>query len=235
MRPSPTRAPRALAALAALALAAFPAAAQSGANDAGTFRVTVEGRAAGTEEFTIRESGSGSSAEVTATGRVQLQLPTGRLELTPRLRATGLNADPVSYQVDIGGDSPRKIVGTIGGGRFSAKIVSSAGEQLREYVASSGALVLDEGIAHHHFFLVRRGAGRVPVIIPRENRQVLATIASRGEESVDVGGTPARLFRWAVTLAGGEEHHVWVDALNRVVRVEIPARQYLAVRTELPR
>lgn len=234
MRSVPTRALRDTFALAALAAAA-PLAAQSGANDSGTFRVLVEGRPAGTEEFSIRESGSGSSAEVVATGRVSLQLPSGRLELTPRLRASGMGADPVAYQVDIGGDSPSKIVGTVGSGRFIAKIVSAAGEQLREYVASSGAVVLDEGIAHHHYFLVRRGARRVPVLIPRENRQVLATVASRGEEPVDINGTRLNLFHFVVTLAGGEEHHVWVDSLNRVLRVDIPSRQYQAVRTEVPR
>lgn len=232
---SPTTSTRALRAATALALLlASPLAAQSGASDAGSFRVFVEGRPVGTEEFSIRETGSGSSADIVATGRVSLQLPTGRLELVPRLRAAGLQADPVSYQVDIGGDSPSKIVGTVGGGRFSAKIVSPSGEQLREYVASSGAVVLDEGIAHHHFFLVRRGAGRVPVIIPRENRQVLATVTSRGEQPTEVNGTPVRLYHFVVALPG-EEHHVWVDALNRVVRVEIPSRQYLAVRTAMPR
>lgn len=217
------------------ALAAVPLGAQSGDTDAGTFRISVGGRPVGTEEFTIRQSGSGTAAETVATGRVTLQLPEGRLELTPRLRASGLRADPVSYQVDIGGDAPRRIVGTIGGGRVSAKIVSGAGEQLREYVASSGAVVLDEGIAHHHYFLARRGAGRVPVIVPRENRQVLATVTSRGEESTDINGAQVRLFRFVVQLASGEEHHVWTDALNRVVKVEIPQRSYLAVRTELPR
>ncbi len=218
-----------------LAALAAPLSAQSGDTDAGTFRISVGGRPVGTEEFAIRQSGSGAGAEVLATGRVALQLPEGALELTPRLRASGMGADPVSYQVDIGGTAPGRIVGTIGGGRVSAKIVSGAGEQLREYVASSGAVVLDEGIAHHHWFLARRGAGRVPVIVPRENRQVLATVTSRGEESTDVNGAQVRLFHFVVALPAGEEHHVWTDALNRVVKVEIPRRSYLAVRTEMPR
>jgi hypothetical protein len=225
----------ALAAFAALA-AASPLAAQSGPADQGTFRVSVGGREVGTEQFTIAQTGSGSGAVYLATGRVSLRLPTGSLELTPRLRATGIGADPVNYEVDVGGDSPRRIVGNIGGGRVSAKIVTASGEQLREYVASSGAIVLDEGVAHHYYFLAQRGhSGRVPVIIPRESRQVVATVTSRGEESVQVGGASATLFHLVVQPQGGEEHHVWVDALNRVVKVEIPARGYSAVRTELPR
>ena len=221
-----------LAALAGVALAA-PAAAQA---DQGTFRVHVQDQDVGTEEFTITATGSGTGQEVFATGRVRVRLPEGSLELDPRLRTRGIEGNPVEYQVDVGGTSPRKIVGTVGGGRFSAKIVTASGEQLREYVASQRAVVLDEGVAHHYYFLAQRTHnGRIPVIVPRENRQVMATVTSRGEERVQVGGTPVTLFHLVVQPQGGHEHHVWVDALNRVIRVEVPARAWRAERTQMPR
>lgn len=222
-----------LATLAALALAA-PAAAQT--VDQGTFRVYVDDHEAGTEEFVITQAGSGTGQEATASGRVNVRLPEGSLELTPRLRTRGLPGDPVEYQVDVGGSSPRRIVGTVGEGRFSAKIVTPTGEQLREYVASSGAVILDEGIAHHYYFLAQRTHdGRVPVIVPRENRQVMATVASRGEERVQIAGSTVTLYHLVVMPQGGTEHHVWVDDLNRVLRVEVPARAYRAERTAVPR
>lgn len=224
--------------LSALALAAglssTPVAGQGG--DRGTFRVFVEDREVGTEEFSITQTGSGASGELLATGRVRLGLPDGTLELDSRLRARGIGADPVDYQVTVGGSAPSRTIGTVGGGRFSAKIVTPSGEQLREYVASNGAVVLDQGVAHHYYFLaLRTHQGRVPVIVPRDNRQVIATVTSRGEESVRVNGTTATLFHLVVQPQGGDEHHVWVDALNRVVRVEIPARAWRAERTEVPR
>jgi hypothetical protein len=212
------------------------AAAQSAADDSGTFTVSVGGHVVGTEEFAIRQSGVGAAAEIVATGRVRLDLATGSLELAPRLRTTGFQADPVSYEVTIGGDSPRRITGSVGSGRFSARIITSSGEQMREYVASSGATILDDGVAHHYYFLARRArSGRVPVLIPRENRQVMATVRDQGEQQVDVNGSMIRLFHLVVTPDGGDERHVWIDALNRVIRVEIPATGYLAVRTEVPR
>lgn len=221
-------------ALFAAALAAPPLRAQ-GAGDAGTFRVLVGGREVGTEEFTIQQTGSGASAVTIAGGHVRLRLQDGSLDLAPRMRANGVQFDPVQYQVDVGGDSPQKIVGNIGSGRVSARIVTASGEQLREYVASSGAIVLDDGIAHHYYFLAQRlHSGRVAVIVPRENHQVIATVADRGEESVSIGDATARLFHLVVQV-GGEERHVWVDALNRVIKVEIPSRGYQAVRTALPR
>jgi hypothetical protein len=225
----------------ALLLAAMPLAlvstsqAQTGNGDQGTFQVLVGGRPVGTEEFTIQETGAGENTEILASGRVSLRLPTGSLELAPRLRTTGFQAQPVSYQVDIGGSSPQKIVGTLGNGRFSARIVTGSGEQLREYVAASGGVVLDEGVAHHYYFLARRVRdGRVPILVPRENRQLMATVKSRGEERVQIGSKTVQLFHIVVQPDGGEERHVWVDALSRVIKVEIPARDYAAIRTVVP-
>lgn len=219
-----------------LLVLAAPLGAQGTVVDQGTFRVTVGGQTAGTEEFVIRQSGSGTGSDVTATGRVEVTLPGGTLQLVPRLRARGLDASPVSYQVDVGGDSPRRILGQVGAGRFSARIVSTSGEQLREYVASDRALILDDAVAHHYYFLAQRQrSGAVPVIVPRENRQVVAVVSSLGEERVDVGGTAASLFHLVVQVPGSSERHVWVDALSRVIRVRIPATGYEATRTELPR
>jgi len=223
---------------AALLLPALAATAPLAAQtvDQGTFRVSVGGHEVGTEEFTITQSGSGAVAVTMASGKVDLRLPAGSLQLTPRLRAQGVGADPVQYQVDVSGDAPQRVVGTIGGGRVSAKIVTSAGEQLREYVASAGAVVLDDGVAHHYYFLATRThAGRVPVIVPRENKQVMATVTSRGEEPVQVGGRSVRAFHLRVQPQGGAEADVWVDDLNRVIKVQIPASGYLAMRTEAPR
>ena len=118
-----------------LAVVSTTALAQAG-GDEGEFRISVGGRQAGSEQFSIRQVGSGSAAQTIASGHVRLLLPSGTVELSPQLRATGIGADPVSYEVAVEGTSPRKIVGTVGGGRFSAKIVSASGEQLREYVAS---------------------------------------------------------------------------------------------------
>ncbi|MQA88895.1 MAG: hypothetical protein GEU90_01490 [Gemmatimonas sp.] len=212
------------------------AAGQTGAEDSGSFEIFVNGRGVGTEEFSLEQTGVGPNSEFLASGQVNVLLPTGSLELTSRLRSAGFQADPVSYEVAVGGDAPRRIVGTVGSGRFSAMIVTPAGEQLREYVASSGATVLDEGIAHHYYFLARRTrGGQVPILIPRENRQVMTQVTDRGEEQVTIGGTEITLYHLVVEPEGGEERHVWVDTLGRVIQVEIPDRSYRAVRTEIPR
>jgi hypothetical protein len=230
--------------LLALSLAAgavlFPAreavAQAGGVQDEGVFEILVNGRVVGNEQFSIRQTGSGANAEFLATGRVQVVLPAGSLELVPRLRATGFQAEPSTYEVTVSGDAPRRIVGTIGSGRFSARIVTPVGEQLREYVATAGATVLDEGVAHHYYFLARRTrSGRVPILIPRENRQVMAQVTDRGEVTTNIRGAQVTLYHIVVRPDGDQERHVWVDSLGRVIRVEVPDRGYEAVRTEVPR
>lgn len=229
----------------AVSASALPAQTQV---DQGTFQVSVEGRPAGTEQFSIQQNGSGSGTETIASGEVRLRLEDGGLTLAPRLRAAGLGADPVSYQVEVGGSAPQRIVGTVGGGRFSAKIITPSGEALREYVASNGATVLDDAVAHHYYFLAQRFLGmrvptaRIPVLIPRENRQATATVRDRGPDQVQIGGsTVTAERRLMVQLKPGEQRSVWLDALNRVLRVEICRETaggctpvYGAVRSEVP-
>lgn len=219
----------------ALALVAAPASAQFMADDAGTFDVRVGGRSVGTEDFSIQQSGSGANAEILANGRVDLVLPTGTVDLVTRLRTAGFLAQPVGYEVTVGGTAPRKVVGTIGDGRFSARIATPSGEQMREYLASPEATVIDDGVAHHYYFLARRiRDGRVPIIVPRDNRQTMATVSDSGVENVTIGDTLVSLYRLDVQPDGGEMRHVWLDDLGRVIRVDIPSRGYVAVRTELP-
>lgn len=227
---------RTIAPVLALSLTALSAAAQTNAEDEGTFEILVNGRLAGTEDFSIRQTGVGSAATFIATGRVQVLLPTGSLDLAPRLRAAGFQADPVAYELTVAGDASRRIVGSIGDGRFSARIVTTSGEQLREYVAGEGATIVDDGIAHHYYFLVRRTrSGTVPILIPRENRQVMAQVVDAGEDQLSIRGTQVTLYHLIVTPTGSGPRHIWSDALGRIIRVEIPDQNYVATRTELPR
>ncbi len=223
-------------ALGAISASAFPALSQTGAEDEGTFEIVVNGRTVGTEQFSIRQTGVGASAEFLAVGRTQVVLASGSLDLNTRLRASGFQADPATYEVVVGGDAPRRVVGTVASGRFSARIVTPSGEQLREYLVSPGAIVLDDGVAHHYFFLARRTRnGSVPVLIPRENREVMTQVVDQGEEPVTIGSTAVTLYKLLVRPEGGEDRNVWVDALGRVIRVESPDRNYVATRTEIPR
>ncbi len=228
-------APATVAALILTAPLAVPAAAraQNQTLDEGTFRIMVAGHEVGRETFSIRESGAGSDAVVVAQGRVTLDNRT----VNSSLELTGAKLRPAVYQVQIEGDGEKRIAGRLAGGRFSAKIVSPSGEQMREYLAGDGAVVVDEGVAHQYYFVARAaaaGATTLPLLVPSENRQVMAQLSSAGQESVEVGGKRVPARHLVVTLRGGDARDVWVDDQGRILRVEIPARQYAAVRTSAP-
>jgi hypothetical protein len=215
-------------------LASAPARAQTVTLDEGSFRVSVGGREAGTETFSIRKNGTGPEAVIIARGRIAVDAQ----ETTSSAQLAGETLRPAAYDITVQGGDGQKIAGRVVGGRFSARIVSSAGENMREYLVSDGAILVDEGIAHHYYFLVRRldsGPARVPLLIPRESRQVWAAVAVQGTESVTIGGESISARRISVTPEGGAERMLWADSEGRILRVRVPSRQYAAERTAAPK
>lgn len=217
----------------AFACLAAPAAGQTVRLDEGTFRILVDGREVGTETFSLRQNGTGSDAVVIAQGRVVLESN----ETTANVQLAGTGLRLVAYDVELSGAEARRIRASITGNRASARTLSGAGETMKEYLVSDGAVLLDDGIAHHYYMIAQRadaGARSTPILIPRESRQVQATITVAGQESVSVGGSTVTARKLIVQPEGGAARNVWVDSQNRVLRVEIPSRNYVAVRTALP-
>ena len=222
----------------ALAIAAAPAAlgAQGALLDRGSFRLTVGGQEVGTESFTIRQDGTGPAAITIAQGTVTLDTGSVAQELTSWLRLTPGGGRAVEYRLNILGGAHEQITGAMAGGRFSARIVSPAGEMMREYLASDGAVVVDEGIAHQYYFLAQRAGSttaRVPVLVPRESRQVVVTVTPSGSEALDIAGRRIDARHLIVSASGRATHEVWVDADGRVLRVSVPSSGFVATRTSL--
>jgi hypothetical protein len=108
---------------------------------------------------------------------------------------------------------------------------------MREYLVSEGAVLVDEGVAHHFYFLIRRAGsgGTVPVVVPRISRQVSTRVTSQGAAEVSIAGTSVPATRYLVEPAGSSpQAHVWADAEGRILRVEVPGRSMVAVRTARP-
>jgi hypothetical protein len=228
---------RAAACSMALVLALVPAAvsAQTVQLDEGTFRLLLGGREVGRETFSIRQNGTGADAVIIAQGRVVLE-GNGAGEVVANVQLAGAGLRPVAYDLELRGADARRIHGSVTGRRASAR-VTAASETFREYLVTDGAVILDDGVSHHYYFIAQRalaGATAVPIMVPRESRQVQATISLGGEESISAGGTTVRARRLTVQPAGGDTRSVWIDAEGRVLRVEVPARNFVAVRTTLP-
>lgn len=222
----------AVTAAAVTAAAVTPVAAQTTVIDEGTFRLSIRGNPVGNETFTIRRTGTGASATVVAQGRILLD--TGD-QTRALLQVEGPGLRPAAYQIEATGTQGETVRGQAAGNRFRAQIVSSAGETMREYLISDGAIILDDGVAHHHYFIANRPPGNgIPIIVPRQNRQVTGTISDAGRETIRVGGqqVSARQVRFEPT--GLPARTLWVDEEGRMLRLAIPDQGYVAERTALP-
>jgi hypothetical protein len=100
--------------------------------------------------------------------------------------------------------------------------------------------VIEDGVAYQHYFLARRvreGETRIPVIVPREGRQVWVNVETGPEETINIGGQPADAIaarKLILRPAQGDERMLWVDAQDRVLRLEIAARGFVAERNAPP-
>lgn len=200
--------------------------------DEGTFAITRDGTAVGTERFAIRRAGVGNDAIVIANAVVQSDGPRGAVALRPLLEVTPLDDASVNYQIEVSGAESAEISVRLAGRRYVARIQTSAGDEEREFLARAGTRIVEEGVAHHYHFLrtVRQGAG-VPVIEPRTRRQLQLVASDVADEELRLGASslPARKVTFTV---GDEVRRVWYDAQGRVLRVEIPSLGYVAERAD---
>lgn len=217
-----------------LAVAASAGSAQTTLVDEGTFILRENGREVGREVFAIRRSGTGPAAVVIAQGRVDLGESD---DMVTSLEVSGEGFRPATYAVQVEGVSPQRIAGRVAGGRFSARIISPAGEMMREYLAGEGAVIVDEGVAHQYYFIAQRlesASFTVPLIIPRQSRQVSAAVSVGASETITIGGVSLAARRLEVRPTGLPDRSVWVDSQGRVLRLEIAGRGMTAERMAPP-
>src|SRR4051812_592899 len=198
-----------------LVLAAIaPVSAQTETLDEGTFKIQVAGSEVGSETFSIRQNGSGPDALIIAKGRVVLDASKGGTQTVATLQLAGPSLRPAAYEIEMHGADSRSMRATVRGSRVSARIMSAAGENQREYLVSDGAVMLDEGIAHQYYFIARRSgtsSSSMPVVIPRESRQGSTTVSYKGSETVSVAGHNLETRHIVVQNAGGAAVDIWAD------------------------
>ena len=225
---------RYLAVLAFSAGTALPAFAQVTTLDEGVFAISRNGTPVGRESFSIKSSPGGMGGPVVQ-ARATVSYDDRRL--TPVLKADSIGS-PTEYQLEVraGANASEVLKGVIRRGRFSATMQTPRGENLKEYVVSEGALVLDEDVFHQYYFLARGNrTGDVPVVVPHRNVQVVMRIEERGTTSVTVGGQAITARALALVDPSGGTREIWVDSRGRVLKVSIPSRGILALREEPPR
>lgn len=218
-------------------LAADIAGTQNVPLDEGRFVILRNGERVGTESFWIRSAGSGPDARVIAKGEISLELPGARRDIALALEMRGRDMTLSAYEVKVSGDQQQEVAGRVVGRRFSARVVTAGGEQLREFPAGPETFVLDPGVAHQYYFIARlreRAPVTVPVIEPQDGRHTRMRLSVVGVEPVTVGGIRIEAHHLRIDDPDGGEHHVWIGPAGQVLRVEVPARGYAAEREAPP-
>ena len=136
---------------------------------------------------------------------------------------------PFALQYDVAGArEPVRILGQLGGGRFTVRFVSRARERAREFPANGHTVVLDDSVFSFYVFVAWR-AGPAPLtvtaIVPRGLRRESLTVEDHGPAATTVNRDAATLRHVTVTGGANGVVHLWLDPANRLMKVEIPSRR----------
>lgn len=197
--------------------------------DRGTFRILVEGREVGTEEFTIRRRGAGDAQTTIARGRISMR--DGRV-LETSLLMVGSEPVLVEYAANRTGADPATVELARTGDHFRARTVDQWGERMRSYRARSATFVLDEGVAHHYFVL---GGFIADDSLPRtlhaysrgaEDLEPIEVLGA-AQENIELGGEQVDVTRVGFSSGVGTGA-AWFDGSRRLVRVALPGGAVVA-------
>jgi hypothetical protein len=141
---------------------------------------------------------------------------------------------PATLQYDVADPrQPSRILGELGRGRFSVRLVSRATERAREFPTGQRAAVLDDSVFALYLFAAWRASAEpstVTAIVPRGLRRETIQVQDHGVAPTTLNRDPATLRHVSVTGGPNVVVHLWLDAAGRLMKVEIPSRRLTAER-----
>ena len=199
--------------------------------DSGTFRLYLDGREAGAEDFTIQRVGARDARRTFARGTIAMR--DGRVFRTV-LQTLGPEMTLSAYQLVLTGTDTATVELLRVGDRLQGTILEPEGERVREYRAGRETLVLEHGVAHHHFVLGRfvgseTPSGSVHVFAPLADEPEATAQIHAGPQTLETEGGPVATTRVRVG-PDGRAGTAWFDGSGRLVRVEAPHIGFVAIR-----
>jgi len=147
-----------------------------------------------------------------------------------------VNSDtmPATLQYDVADPrQPSRILGELGRGRFTVRLVARATERAREFPTGQRAVVLDDSVFAPYVFAAWRASSdpaSLTAIFPRGLRRQAVQIRDLGLASTTLNRDPARLRHITVGTEGQDAVSLWLDEAGRLMKVEIPSRHLSAER-----
>lgn len=220
--------------LLSLVAAAGTARAQATVADDGSFTISRGGERVGREDFSVRHVPTTAGAFETLTRGVVV---VGSRRITVDLSADSAGF-PVRFQLKAldDGRATENYRAEVTGRRFSARASRGSGESARELLLPSGALIVEDGILHPLQFVVARGRGVVPAVVPARGVVVSLTVEDAGADRVSIALQSVEARKFVVREGtAGIVREVWIDAAGRLLKVVVPEDHLIAVRDEAPR
>lgn len=136
---------------------------------------------------------------------------------------------PATLQYDVADPrQPVHILGELGRGRFTVRLVARATERAREFPAGGRPVVLDDSVFALYLFAAWRAAsqpGQLNAIVPRGLRRETVEIQDQGLAPTTLNHSPVTLRHITVTGGPNAVVHLWLDTNARLMKVEIPSRR----------
>jgi len=199
--------------------------------DEGAFRLHVNGQPVGTETFSIRRAGLGNEAELIAVSQVQYD--DGSVIMRPTLN-TDASFRPIRYENQVSGTRESTVVLALAGRRYTATVVSAQGEAASEFRAAPRTLILVPRVATLYYFLspfLSEIGSEISGIEPEDGGRPALVLTSVAPAQLTIGGQSVAM-RLATLQDGSATRRIWFDEQGRVMRVEVPAQNFVAERIQ---
>src|SRR6266446_7766245 len=202
--------------------------------DEGVFVVRVDSLEVAREAFRVSH-GRLSRGEAGWTLATTIRYDRARpvIVLAPILEVNG-DTLPATLQYDVADPrQPSRVLGELGRGRFTVRLVARATERAREFPTGPRTAVLDDSVFALYVFAAWRATsepGALTVIFPRGLRREVLQIRDLGVAATTLNRDPARLRHITLGAEGQETVSLWLDDNGRLMKVEIPSRHLTAER-----
>jgi hypothetical protein len=187
--------------------------------DRGKLVITVNGQAAGAEDFSITRDGNGWVAK----GTTEVRGANGMSHLSSELRLSAAGVPTRYFWIT---DSNKRASSTTEFQGMTARITLDLGEGKpirQDYTFTAPVIVLDDNLYHHYEILARvynwqtRGPQTFAVLIPQEQSPGMITVESLGPTNTATG----RLEQLSVRTPDLEVM-LYLDATHRLMRLSVP-------------
>src|SRR5216117_4621959 len=134
--------------------------------------------------------------------------------LAPILEVNG-DTMPAALQYDVADPrQPSRILGELGRGRFTVRLLARATERAREFPTGQRAVVLDDSVFAPYVFAAWRATSEpvaLTAIFPRGLRREAVQIRDLGLGATTLNRDPARLRHITLGEDGQESVSLWLD------------------------